>query len=54
MFILLVFQVLEYNVAAATWTEIGNLETARAFHAIAEVPCPVGNINPVNRNTQIS
>ena len=43
MFILLVFQVLEYNVEAATWTEIGNLETGREYHAIAEVTCPVGN-----------
>ena len=42
-------QVLEYNVEAATWTQIGKLEKGRYNHAIAEVHCPVGNLNPINK-----
>ena len=43
----LLFQVLQYNVEAGTWTEIGNLETGRYDHAIADF-CPPGNdLNPI-------
>ena len=45
-------QVLEYNVEAKTWTEIGNLERGKSFHAIAEIGC-VGNLNPVKEGNKI-
>ena len=47
-------QVLEYNVEAETWTEIGNLEIGREFHAIAEVNLgDVGCVgNPVSKSKQ--
>ena len=46
-------QVLQYNVEAGTWTQIGKLQKSRASHAITEVNlaavCPVGNLNPVKK-----
>ena len=52
-------QVLQYNVEAGTWTQIGTLQMRRAFHAIAEVDLgavcrPVGNLNPVKIKSSIS
>ena len=50
-------QVLQYNVEAGTWTQIGTLQKSRGFHAIPEinfaVVCPVGNLNPVKKENKI-
>ena len=45
------FQVLQYNDKTQTWSEIGKLENARQYHAIAEanlrlVCFGIGNLNP--------
>ena len=51
-------QVLQYNVEAGTWTQIGTLQSSRGFHALAEVNLdavcrPVGNLNPVKQENKI-
>ena len=50
-------QVLQYNVEAGTWTQIGTLQSSRGFHALAEVNLGavgcVGNLNPVNKENKI-
>ena len=48
---------LQYNVEAGAWTQIGTLQKNRGFHAITEVNfgavgC-VGNINPVKKENKI-
>ena len=50
-------QVLQFNVEARTWTEIGRLESGRNNHAIAEVNLRsigcVGNLNPVKKEEKV-
>ena len=50
-------QVLQYNVEAGTWTQIGTLQSSRAHHALAEVNLGavgcVGNLNPVKQENKI-
>jgi hypothetical protein len=45
--------VLEYNVEASAWKEIGKLATRRSGHAIAEIGC-IGNLNPVKIGKKIT
>ena len=44
-------QVLQYDGTAGTWSEIGRMQKARHYHAVAEVDgalfCPVGQTNKI-------
>ena len=50
-------QVLQYNVEAGTWTQIGKLQKNRGWPAITEVNLGavgcVGNLNPVKKENKI-
>ena len=50
-------QVLQFDVEARTWTQIGSLERGLRYHAIAEANLnalcsPVGNLNPAIKRHQ--
>ena len=51
-------QVLQFNVEAGTWTQIGKLQKSRSYHAITEVNLAafvcVGNLNSVKQENKIT